>query len=114
MRKLSKTSTVLAAICAASAVLVMAPESQAGVMNVVDKAVIKPASSIEQIHYRRYYHRHYYRHYGHYRHYRYHYGYYPYYNPAGAVAGAAVGLATAPLWALTGYPYYGYPSYGWW
>jgi len=39
---------------------------------------------------------------------RYRYGYYPYgWNPGAAVAGAALGLASAPLWGLSGgYPYY--------
>lgn len=127
MRNIVK-SVALGAICATAAIAMEAGDAQAGVINVVPKAVIDQSAPIEQVHYRHHHWRHhhhwrpvYYGRHVHYygrpwrhRHYRYVYyprryyypAYYPWFNPAGAIAGAAVGLATAPFWALAGAPYW--------
>lgn len=101
----------LTAVCVVAGLCGSTIPSHAGVMSIASKETISGSSLVEKAHYGHSY-RHHWR-YGYWRphrHYQY-YGYYPWYNPAGAVAGAAVGLATAPLWAFGGYPYYGYPYY---
>ena len=103
--KLTLTSAVLVLSSAA----VLPDFASAGPMNVMSAPLVETSSPTEQIHYRRYYPRHYgyyrhYRHYG-YRHYG-RYGYYGYNNPVGAAAGAAAGLATLPIRAVFGNPYY--------
>jgi hypothetical protein len=103
---------LIAALLIATGTAVLPDYASAGPMNMVSGVLIETPSSTEQIHYR---HRRYYpRHYGyhrHYRHYGYHrgygrYGYYRHNNPVGAAAGAAADLATFPLRAVFGNPYY--------
>jgi hypothetical protein len=109
MRKAVKLSLTSALLVLSSAA-VFPDFASAGPMNVMSAPLIEALSPTEQIHYRRYYPRHYGQ-YRHYRHYGYHrrygrYGYYGYNNPVGAAAETAVGVATFPLRALFGNPYY--------
>ena len=139
MRSIAKFCAVTA-VCAVAG-LASTVQSRAGVMSIARGEAINGSSLVENVHWRghwgwrhahwrghhwgwrhahwRHHHwryaywpRHYWYRHAYWRHHRYgYYGYYPWFNPAGALAGAAVGLATAPLWAFGGYPYYGYPYY---
>jgi hypothetical protein len=109
MRKTIKLNLVAPLLVAFGAVS-LPDHASAAPMNMVGAGVIEAPVQTEQIHYGRYYPRHYgyyrnYRHYGHYRHYG-RYGYSGYNNPVGAAAGTAAGLATLPLRAVFGNPYY--------
>jgi hypothetical protein len=136
MRSSVKLGALSAAMVAA-ALLAPTGNASAGVMSIAGKSTVETQSTVDQVHWRRWCnpHRHHVWHYGWHRHNRfvfvprYRYVYYPYYrsayypyrwrsrysyypygygwNPGAAVAGAALGLASAPLWGLSGgYPYY--------
>jgi hypothetical protein len=109
MRKIIKLS-LTGVVLGISGVAALPDYASAGPMNMMSAPLVEVPSSTDQVHYRRYYPRHYgyyrhYRHYGYHRRYG-HYGYYGYNNPVGAAAGAAAGLATLPLRAVFGNPYY--------
>ena len=110
MRKTIKSS-LMGALLVTAGVAAFTDHASAAPMNMMNSRVIEAPSPTAQIHYRRYYPRHYgyyrhYRHYGYSRHYYGRYGYSGYNNPVGAAAGAAAGLATLPLRAVFGNPYY--------
>jgi hypothetical protein len=106
MRKATKLN-LTSALLVLSSMAAFPDFASAGPMSVTSAPLIEASSPTEQIHFRRYYPRHY-GYYRHYRHYGYHrrYGPYGYNNPVGAAAGAAAGLATLPLRAVFGNPYY--------
>ena len=109
MRKTHKIC-LLASLLVALGASSLPDHASAGPLNMLAATAMEVPASTEQIHYRRYYPRHYgyyrnYRNYGHYRHYG-RYGYSGYNNPVGAAAGTAAGLATLPLRAVFGNPYY--------
>jgi len=96
-------SGVVSAFCVGVGATAFSGIASAGPINMTKSSTIATPALTEQIYYR-----HYRGHYRHYRHYR-RYGYRTYYNPAGAVVGTAADIATLPVRALFGGPYYGYP-----